>query len=175
MSDKILVAYFSHIGDTYSLGMVKEGNTQILAKHIANYLKADQYHIVGDNKYPAKYMDIIKQAKTEMNNNFRPKLVNPLESIAQYDTIFIGYPIWYGDMPMAVYNFLESYNFSGKTVIPFCTHGGSGLVSTERNIKATCQNSNVLQGLAISGSTAQNNRAQTDSSVASWLKKIGVM
>ena len=70
MSHKYLVAYFSHIGDTYNIGMVKEGNTQILAKYISNYLKADQYHIVGDNKYPTKYMDIIKQAKTEMNQKF---------------------------------------------------------------------------------------------------------
>ena len=82
--------------------MVKEGNTQILAKYISNYLKADQYHIVGDNKYPAKYMDIIKQAKNEMNQKLRPKLVNPLNSIEQYDTIFIGYPIWYSKPPMAV-------------------------------------------------------------------------
>ena len=80
-------------------------HTQILAKHIANYLKADQYHIVGDNKYPTKYMDIIKQAQTELNKSFRPKLVNPLNSIEQYDTIFIGYPIWYSKPPMAVYTF----------------------------------------------------------------------
>ena len=171
MSSKILVAYFSHIGDTYNLGMVKEGNTQILAKHIANYLKADQYHIVGDNKYPAKYMDIIKQAKTEMNNNFRPKLVNPLASIDQYDTIFIGYPIWYGRPPMAVYTFFESFDFTNKNVYLFCTHEGSGQSGTFTHINNILNKANVCtNGLAMQGTqTRSPNAKQT---VETWLKKL---
>ena len=171
MSHKILVAYFSHIGDTYNLGMVKEGNTQILAKYIANYLKADQYHIVGDNKYPVKYMDIIKQAQTEKSNNFRPNLVNPLGSIAQYDTIFIGYPIWYGKPPMAVYTFFESFDFTNKNVYLFCTHEGSGQSGTFSHIKNVLNKANVsTNGLAMQGTQTRNSSAKQ--TVESWLKKL---
>ncbi len=172
---KILVAYFSRVGNEYGVGNIQKGNTAIVAEIIAQKTGADLFEIKTVQSYPDDYDACTAIARKEKAEKARPALATSVTNFAQYDTIFIGYPIWYGDMPMAVYNFLESYNFSGKTVIPFCTHGGSGLASTERNIKATCQNSNVLQGLAISGSTAQNNRAQADSSVASWLKKIGVM
>ena len=171
MSHKYLVAYFSHIGDTYNIGMVKEGNTQILAKYISNYLKADQYHIVGDNKYPTKYMDIIKQAKTEMNQKLRPKLVNPLNSIDQYDTIFIGYPIWYSKPPMAVYTFFESFDFTGKTGYLFCTHEGSGQAGTFSHIKNVLSKANVsTNGLSMKGTDTRN--ANAKQTVEAWLKKL---
>ena len=99
MKGKTLIAFFSLAGDTYNVGVVKEGNTQLLAKHIANYLKGDLYHIVGDNKYPDDHMAIVRQAKVEMNSKLRPKLVNPLNNFSQYDNIFIGYPIWYNKPP----------------------------------------------------------------------------
>ena len=171
MSHKVLVAYFSHIGDTYNLGMVKEGHTQILAKHIANYLKADTYHIVGDNKYPTKYMDIIKQAQKELNQKFRPKLVNPLNNFDQYDTIFIGYPIWYSYPPMAVYTFFESHDFTNKNVYLFCTHEGSGQAGSFSHIKGLLSKANVsTSGLAMKGTDTRN--ANAKQTVESWLKKL---
>ena len=170
-ASKILVAYFSLIGDTYNLGMVKEGNTQILAKHIANYLKADLYHIVGDNKYPAKYMDIIKQAQTELNQKFRPKLVNALNNFEQYDTIFIGYPIWYSKPPMAVYTFFESFNFTNKKVFLFCTHEGSGQAGSFAHVKNVLSTANVsTNGLVMKGTDTRN--AGAKQTVEAWLKKL---
>ena len=103
----------------------------------------------------------------------RPELANRVENFDQYDVIFVGYPIWYGDAPMPVYTFLESYDFSGKTIIPFCTHGGSGLSSTDQTITLTCPDSKLLQGFEIRGSIAHNDPAQTESRVSSWLNQIG--
>ena len=170
-TSKILVAYFSHIGDTYNLGMVKEGNTQILAKHIANYLKADLYHIIGDNKYPTKYMDITRQARSELDQKLRPNLVNPLNNFAQYQTIFIGYPIWYSKPPMAVYTFFESFDFTNKNVFLFCTHEGSGQAGTFSHVKSILKNANVsTNGLVMKGTDTRNSNAKQ--AVEAWLKKL---
>ena len=90
----------------------------------------------------------------------------------QYDTVFIGYPIWWGDLPMVVYTFLESYDFSGKTVIPFCTHEGSGLSGTDRKVANVCPGATVLDGLAIRGSVAQNKQSDAKSDVVKWLNGL---
>ena len=90
-----------------------------------------------------------------------------------YDTIYIGYPIWWGDLPMCIYTFMESHQWNGKTVIPFCTHEGSSLAGTESRIRSTCKGATLLKGLAIRGSTAQNNRTAARKSVQDWLKQIG--
>ena len=90
-----------------------------------------------------------------------------------YDTIYIGYPIWWGDLPMCIYTFMESHQWNGKTVIPFCTHEGSSLAGTESSIRSTCKGATLLKGLAVRGSTAQNNRTAARKSVQDWLKQIG--
>ena len=90
---KYLVAFFSLPGDTYNVGIVKDGNTKILAQHIAKFLKADQFHIIGDNKYPEKFSDIANQSRKEKEQNLRPKLISKIDNFSQYDTIFIGFPI----------------------------------------------------------------------------------
>ena len=90
-----------------------------------------------------------------------------------YDTIYIGYPIWWGDLPMCIYTFMESHQWNGKTVIPFCTHEGSSLAGTESSIRSTCKGARLLKGLAVRGSTAQNNRTAARKSVQDWLKQIG--
>ena len=105
-----------------------------------------------------------------MSDNTRPEILEYIENIADYDTIFIGYPIWWGDMPMIVYNFLESYDFKEKTVIPFCTHSGSGLADTQSTI-ADITESSVSDGLTISGATAQNDLENARISVTEWLNK----
>lgn len=171
---KILVAYFSRIGNEYGVGNITKGNTAIVAEMIAQKTGADLFEIKTVKNYPADYDECTKIASREKSEKARPALSTSV-NLAQYDTIFIGAPIWWGDLPMAVYTFLESYNFSGKTIIPFVTHGGSGLSGVDRKISATCSNSKVLSGFAISGSVAQNNRAKTNTEVGNWLKKIGMI
>ena len=95
------------------------------------------------------------------------------KDISGYDTIFLGYPSWWGDMPMIVYTFLEGRDFSGKTVIPFCTHEGSGLSGTEGTLKRTLSGATVLKGLALRGATAQRSQDEARRSVTSWLKGLG--
>ena len=171
---KILVAYFSRIGNEYGVGNITKGNTAIVAEMIAQKTGADLFEIKTVKNYPADYDECTKIASREKSEKARPALSTSV-NLAQYDTIFIGAPIWWGDLPMAVYTFLESYNFSGKTIIPFVTHGGSGLSGVDRKISATCSNSKVLSGFAIPGSVAQNNRAKTNTEVGNWLKKIGMI
>ena len=168
---KYLVAYFSLAGDNYNVGVVKVGNTQLLAEHIANYLKADQFHIVGDNNYPPKYGDRIKQANKEKSQNFRPKLISQVNNFAQYETIFLGYPIWYSRPPMAVYTFLESYDFSGKKVYLFCTHEGSGQAGTFSHIKGLLPQAKVsTDGLAMQGAHARTPAAKQEAE--NWIKRL---
>ena len=110
--------------------------------------------------------------KQNMADNARPEIEGTVENMDDYDTIFIGYPNWWGDMPMIVYNFLESYDLSGKTIVPFCTHGGSGLSGTESTIE-DITGGTMADGFAIAGTTAQNDRDTAGSEVTEWLKEGG--
>jgi len=171
---KILVAYFSRTGEQYNVGNIKEGNTAIIGKMIASKTGGDIFEIkVVKDEYPEDHMKMIEYAKQEKNNNERPAIIGKVENFKNYDVIFIGYPNWWADMPMPVYTFLESYDFSGKTVIPFCTHEGSGLSGTERNVK-TVTKADVKKGLAIYGHIAQNSRTEADKKVSDWLKELGL-
>ncbi|MDE6834738.1 MAG: NAD(P)H-dependent oxidoreductase [Ruminococcus sp.] len=169
--NNILVAYFSLAGEQYSVGEVDEGNTSIIAHMIAEETDADLFEIEPVEAYPDTYDELLEISREEMENNARPEISGYIENMADYDTIFIGYPIWWGDMPMIVYNFFESYDFKEKTVIPFCTHGGSGLAGTQSTI-ADITGSSVSDGLAISGATAQNDRENAKNSVTEWLSNI---
>ncbi len=170
----VLIAYFSHTGENHSVGVIEKGNTHIIADMIVEETGADLFEIATVNPYPDTYDECTDVAKQEQNDNARPELVDPPEDLDKYDIVFIGYPIWWGDLPMAVYTFLESYDFSGKTVIPFCTHEGSGLAGTESNIEETCPGATVLDGLAIRGSTAQNEQEEAKSDVSEWLDSLGI-
>ena len=170
---KVLVAYFSRTGEQYNVGNIKEGNTAIIGKMIASKTGGDIFEIkVVKDEYPEDHMKMIEYAKQEKNNNKRPAIIGKVNNFADYDVIFIGYPNWWADLPMPVYTFLESYDFKGKTVIPFCTHEGSGLSGTERNVKATTK-ADVKEGLAIYGHVAQNSRKEADKKVSDWLKDLG--
>ena len=166
---KILVAYFSHTGENYGVGVIEKGNTHIIADMIAEETGADLFEIATVNPYPDTYDECTDVAKQEQNDNARPEIINPPENPDQYDTIFIGYPIWWGDLPMAVYTFLESCDFAGKTVIPFCTHEGSGLSDTKSSIENACPGATVLDGLAVRGSVAQNEQEEAKEDVIEWL------
>jgi len=167
----ILIAYFSRADENYGVGMIEKGNTEIIAEMIADETGGELFHIERSTPYPADYDECTDEAKIEQEENARPELALDLENIESYDTIFLGYPIWWSDMPMAVYTFLESHDFAGKTIIPFCTHAGSGLSSTVSSIQAVCPDATVLDGFSIQGSTAQNERSNANEAVMEWLRK----
>lgn len=167
---KILVAYFSLAGEQYDVGKIKEGNTSIIAHMIADETKANLFEIKPVTPYPTTHSKLLDISRKEMADNARPEISGTVENMDEYDTIFIGYPNWWGDMPMIVYNFLESYDFSNKTIVPFCTHGGSGLSDTENTI-AEITKATMAEGFEISGSTAQNDRDTARKEVTRWLKE----
>ncbi len=170
-ASKALVAYFSRAGENYSVGVVEKGNTEIVAEMIAEAVGADTFRIQTVNAYPESYDECTAIARQERDEGARPELTSAVANMDDYDVIYLGYPIWYGDMPMAVYTFLESYDFNSKTIIPFCTHGGSGLSGTVGSIQAACSGATVLDGLAIAGTTAQNDRETAQALVSEFLKE----
>ena len=170
--NKILVAVFSRADENYSVGTITKGNTMVLAEMIAEKTGGELFEIKPAKPYPKDYKTTTEIAKREQNENARPALLND-KDISGYDTIFLGYPNWWGDMPMIIYTFLESHDFSGKTVIPFCTHGGSGLSGTEGTLRRRLSNSRLMKGLGVNGVTAQNNRDETRKRVSEWLDGLG--
>ncbi|MBQ6131047.1 MAG: NAD(P)H-dependent oxidoreductase [Selenomonadaceae bacterium] len=170
---KILVVYFSRTGEEYNVGNISKGNTAIVADYIAQKTGADTFEIKAAKPYPDEYEACTELAKKELESNTRPAIEKNIDDLAQYDTIFLGYPIWWGAVPRVLLTFLEANNFSGKTIIPFCTHGGSGLAGTEREIADACPNAKVLDGLAIVGKTAQNDLPAVQKDVDDWLKGLG--
>ena len=163
---KTLVAYFSCTG-----------NTADVAGQIAAATGADLYEIVPAEPYTdadLDYGDSSSRSTVEQNDDSaRPTISGGVENMEQYDTVFIGYPIWWGDLPTIVKVFLRSYDFTGKTIVPFCTHAGSGLSGTPGTIEDICPDASVGEGLAIRGSTAQNDRDSAAQSVESWLADGG--
>ena len=173
-NSKSLVAYFSRKGNNYVGGNIVNlavGNTEVIAKKIQELTGSELFEIKTAKSYPEDYMKTTEVAKVELRNNERPELSGQVEVIDSYDVVYLGYPNWWGTMPMAVFTFLESYDFSGKTIIPFCTHEGSGLGSSERDIKKLCHNATVLSGLAIRGGSV----SRADSDVTGWLKKYNLI
>lgn len=168
----MLVAYFSLAGEQYGVGVIEEGNTSIIAHMIAEQTGADLFEIEAVTPYPTSQSELLEVSQQEMADNARPEIAGTVDNMEDYDTIFIGYPNWWGDMPMIVYNFLESYDLSDKTIVPFCTHGGSGLSNTESTI-ADITGGTMKDGFAIPGTTAQNDRDTARSEVTEWLKEGG--
>ena len=169
---KMLVAYFSLAGEQYGVGVIEEGNTSIIAHMIAEQTGADLFEIKAVNPYPTSHSELLEVSRKEMSDKARPEIADTVDNMDDYDTVFIGYPNWWGDMPMIVYNFLESYDLSGKTIVPFCTHGGSGLSGTERTI-GNITGGTMADGFAIAGTTAQNDRDTAKSKVTEWLREGG--
>ena len=154
---KILVAYFSH-----------SGNTREIANQIHENVGGSIFEIVTVDSYPSNYDEVVKQAKQEQESGSKPTLKTKIENIESYEVVFIGHPNWWGTIPRPVATFLSEYDFSGKTIVPFCTHEGSGLGRSERDIKKLCPNSGVLKGLAIRGRDVKN--AQNE--VSKWLHEL---
>lgn len=165
---KSLVVYFSRPGKNYTANGIKNlnvGNTKVVAEKIAKMINADMFEIVPKVKYSEEYYACTDQAKYEKNKNLRPEIVGSID-LSDYDTIYLGYPNWWGTMPMPVYTFLESADLSGKTIYPFCTHEGSGIGSSESDIKSICKSAKVEKGLAIQGTFVSS----SDERLKNWLK-----
>ena len=156
----ILIAYFSY-----------SGNTKVIANKIHEDVGGDIFEIKTVDPYPTDYNAVVDQAKKENSENYRPKIATRVDNIDSYDVIFLGYPNWWITMPMPVFSFLEQYNLSGKTIIPFCTHEGSGLGKSVDDIKKTCPKSRILDGLAINDKDINN----ADKDISNWLNKIGIL
>lgn len=170
----VLVVYFSHAGENYNVGVIEEGNTAKMGKIIAEQMGADIFELVPVVEYPMDYDSCLDVATEEQRTNARPEYVDEIENWDQYDTVFIGYPIWWGEIPNIVYTFMEAYDFTGKNVIPFNTHEGSGQARSQRDIEELLTSATVLKGLAVRGSKAQNDAEGTGADVANWLKSIGL-
>jgi flavodoxin len=171
---KSLSVYYSRKGNNYvgsSIVNLPIGNTEVIAKKIQGLTGSDLFQIQTVQPYPEDYTETTNVAQDELSQNARPELTAMVADMNSYDLIYLGYPNWWGTMPMAVFTFLDSYDFSGKTIIPYCTHEGSGLGSSERDIKKLCPNAKVLSGLAIKGGTV----GRADKDLASWLKKLDLI
>ena len=171
---KTLIAFFSRADENYfggAMRYVKVGNTEIVAGIIKELIPADTFKIEMKNPYSPVYMTCIEEAKKDLRAKARPELVSMPASIDEYDTVILAYPNYWGTMPMAVYTFLENFDFSGKTILPLCTNEGSGMGSSEREIRKTCPGADVKKGLPITGSAA----ASSKSSVERWLKANGMI
>ena len=174
LAEGALVTYFSHAGENYNVGVIEEGNTAKLAKVIAEQTGADLFEIVPVVDYPQSYDECLEVATAEQREGARPEYMGDVENWDQYDTIFIGYPIWWGEIPNIVYTFMENHDFAGKTVIPFNTHEGSGQSHSQRDIENALPDATVLQGLAVRGATAQNDADATAKAVSDWLSGLGM-
>lgn len=164
-----LVAFYSRAGENYFGGQYRSitvGNTEKVAKALAGLARADLFQIQQTVPYASDYQTCIQQAKEDQRANARPALASLPENWESYDEIYLGYPNYWGDMPMAVYTFLESLDWAGKTIHPFCTHEGSGLSGTDHKIACACKDAHVTPGLEIRGSNTDNCLGR----IKSWLK-----
>lgn len=168
---KVLVCFFSRTGENYAVGNIKKGNTHFIAEMIAEETGGQLFEIKTKKEYPAVYRACTEVAKEEKESSARPEIQSDI-AIEDYDVIFIGYPNWWGDMPMAIYTFIEKHNWQGKTVVPFCTHEGSGLSDTENYVKKVCKGSMVLKGIAVKGTVAQNEQAKAKMAIQSWIRDL---
>ena len=170
---KNLVVYFSRIHEQYAVGEITEGNTAILAKMIAAKTGADIFEVkLKEDTYPTTYKELTEVALKEKKADTRPDILGRRPNFAEYDTIFLGTPNWWSDLPMAMYTFMESYDWLGKKVAPFVTHEGSGLASIPDKIKKTT-GAEVLRSFESYGHVVQNLRETAEQKIDEWLKKIG--
>ena len=171
---KTLTAFFSRADENYfggAMRYVKVGNTEIVCDIIKEMIPGDSFKIEMKDPYSPVYMTCIDQAKKDLRANARPELVSMPASIDEYNTVILAYPNHWGTMPMAVFTFLERFDFSGKTILPLCTNEGSGMGSSERDIKKYAPGADIKKGLSITGSEAANSRP----ALQRWLTANGLM
>ena len=166
-----LVLVFSRAGENYNVGVVERGNTAIIADILVERTGADLFELEPAVAYPEDYDECCDVALAEQDEGARPELES-IPDLAAYDTIYLGYPIWWGDLPMFMYTLLEQGDFAGKTIYPFCTHEGSGLSGTPASIVEACPDATVGDGMDLRGKTAQESPDEVKSAVADWLASL---
>jgi flavodoxin len=169
-----LIAYFSRMGNNYVGGRIvhlPSGNTEVAAKMIQKLTGGDTFRIDTVQQYPADYNETTEVARKELREYARPELSGRVDHMEDYGVIFLGYPNWWSTMPMAVFTFLERHDFSGKTIIPFCTHEGSGMGHSESDIKKLCRKAKVLRGIPIRGGSVQ----RSGNDISAWLRELGLI
>ena len=165
-----LIVYFSRRGENYVSGRIQPlsvGNTEVVARRLQVLTGADLFQLEPVHPYSDNYNLCIEQAQADQRQDARPALRALPDHLEDYDTIYLGYPNYWGTMPMAVYTFLEHFDFSGKTIHPFCTHEGSGLSGTEKDIQRAAKGALVARGLSIYGSSVD----QAKPALEKWSKK----
>ena len=166
---KSIVIFFSHAGDNYSVGNIEVGNTKIVADYISEITGAAQYEIVTHKYDGMVYTPLIELAKEEANKGELPPYEGTAPDLSQYDTVFIGGPVWWGTYPQVMFTLFKDINLDGKTVIPFTTHEGSGLASCVSDVKSAFSKTKVTQGFSIYGHEVRTGKAK----VEKWLKGLG--
>lgn len=170
----ILIVYFSRAGENWQVGTVERGNTAIMGDYIREYTGGAVFEIVPETPYPVDYASMLTVAQNEINNNARPAIRNPLENLDDYSIVFIGSPIWHGVPPMIMRTFFETYPaLASKTIVPFGTHGGSGIGSCVNLIREYFPDATLLDSYGISGSSIRNDQSRSD--VQAWLQQIGIL
>lgn len=156
------------------MGVIEKGNTEIVADMIVENLGADRYKVEPKNDIYHKdsYKRLTEIASKELHDNARPEIKDVTFDIKNYDTIFIGAPVWWGDFPMIMYTLFDKVDMNGKKIVPFSTHGGSGLSGFDSKLKRLYPNAEVLKGLAITGTDAQNRKDKVKNEVDKWLNEV---
>lgn len=170
---KNLIVYFSRCGENYVQGKIvnlKKGNTEIAAEMIHSLIDSTLFKVETIYSYADDYHQCTKEAKKELENNERPKILDYVHQFSDYDNIFICYPNWWGTMPMAMFTFLESHNTKEKNIIPLCTHEGSGMGRSVKDIQSLCPKAHVFKGIAIQGSQVK----QAENQIKNWIKELDI-
>ena len=169
---RVLVAYFSHAGENYAVGRVEKGNTAMMAEMIAEETGGDLFEIKAKNDYPERVKDVLVVARQEQQEKARPELAENVKNLADYDVIFLGYPIWCSDLPMPVYTFLETNDFRDKTIIPFATSLSDRLTGNEKNLSNYAKGARILEGLGLEGKFVHDTPRLAAPMVSEWLEKV---
>jgi len=165
---KSIVIFFSHAGDNYSVGVIDTGNTKIMADYISEITGADQFEIVTHKYDGMAYTPLIELAKKEAAAGELPPYEGTVPDLSQYDTVFIGGPVWWGTYPQVMFTLFKDINLDGKTVIPFTTHEGSGLASCANDVRKAFPKANITGEFSIYGHEVRGGKAK----VEKWLKSI---
>ena len=165
-----IIIYFSRAGENYNVGKVDKGNTEMIVEYLKELTDMKIYKIIPEKDYPENYEETLKVVQNEQSSNARPKIKNALINIIEYDTILLGYPIWYNHIPNILINLLESLNFEGKVIYPFNTHEGSETGNSISEIKKYAPKAIVKKGFALSGVEAR--KSESHGSIKKWFSNI---
>ena len=166
---KVLIVFFSHAGENYAVGNIKVGNTKLVADEIQKVTGGDEFEIVAERNYDMPYASLTKLAKEEQERNEKPAFKGEVKDIDQYNTVFIGGPVWWGTYPQVMFSFFDKYDLNGKTIIPFTTHEGSGLGNVVEDLKKLYPNAIFKEAFSIYGHETRNDLSKVDK----WIKSLG--